>query len=196
MVVVACNTASSFSIPALKKTFAVPVIGVIDSGVKEAASLSRSRKVGVIGTDSTIGSGSYLKAMKRISPETRLFSRSCPLFVPLVENRVINDSVTMEMARRYLSSLKRKKIDTLILGCTHYPILKNVIGKVMKETKLVDSSSAVAKDVKEMLDKMGLASEKKAGGKLKCFVSDDTDGFRRTAGIFLKEKPEVKKAIL
>jgi len=196
MVVVACNTASSFSIPTLKRTYAVPVTGVIEPGVREALRLSGSGRIGVIGTDSTISSGSYRSAMKRMSGKARLFSVSCPLFVPLVENRWIEDPVTLEIASRYLRPLMDKNIDTLILGCTHYPILTKVIKKVMKGVKLVDSSFAVAKEVKGVLELSGLASPKSSGGSLECYVSDDPEGFRKTAGIFLKERPKVKKAVL
>jgi glutamate racemase len=196
MVVVACNTASSFCIPVLRRTFAVPVTGVIEPGVREAASLTSAGSVGVIGTRSTVKSGSYRKCMADVSSGTKVFGRSCPLFVPLVENRLIEDPVTREMAARYLSPFKRHGIDTLILGCTHYPVLKNVISSVLEDVNLVDSSQAVARSVGETLKGLGLLSGRRSGGKLRCYVSDDEEGFRKTAGIFLGRRPVVRKVNL
>ncbi len=195
MVVVACNTASSLALRSLKESYKTPVIGVIDPGAKEAARLTETGRVGVIGTAATVGSGAYKKALKKEDPSARLFSAACPLFVPLVENRHISDKITLEVARLYLEPLKKKKIDSLILGCTHYPILKTVIKKVMGQVKLVDSSSAVAKEAKDILSKEGLRADRQRG-KMKCFVSDDVEGFRRSAGIFLREKINVSKAVL
>jgi len=197
MVVVACNTASSLSLPSLKKAYRVPVIGVIDPGVKEAVRVSKSGRIGVIGTRSTVASGAYDRELAKFGPPYRLFSKSCPLFVPLVENRFSNDRITYEVARRYLKGLKAKGIDTLILGCTHYPILKTVIKKVIGNVRLVDSSSAVAGEVKRaFLEKAPEACRRNRRGRMKCFVSDDAEGFRRIAGMFLKEKINVKKVAL
>ena len=195
MVVVACNTASSFSLPALKRAYSIPVIGVISPGVEEALKVSVSGRVGVIGTSSTISSGEYLKQMKRISPDTRLFLQSCPLFVHLVETGFVNDPVTLQVAEKYLKGLKKKDIDTLILGCTHYPILKNVIKKVMKGVSLVDSSVAVAKKTRALLADNDMES-KRTKGTMNCFVSDDVEGFTKTVHIFLKDKPHTKKVVL
>ena len=198
MVVVACNTASSLSLTSLKKTYPVPVVGVITPGVKEAARVTKTGRIGVIGTSSTISSGAYKKAMKKVSASSKLYSECCPLFVPLVENRFLNDKITREVANKYLKPLKNKNIDTLILGCTHYPILKSVIGKVMKGVKLVDSSSAVAKEVKDILLKDGIAASpnRKRGGNLQCFVSDDIQQFRKVSKIFLKKDINIKRAVL
>ncbi len=196
-VVVACNTASSLSLASLKKSYPVPVIGVITPGVKEAVRISKTGRIGVIGTSSTISSGSYEKELVKMDPRCRIFSTRCPLFVPLVENRFINDTITYEVARRYLGRLKKKRVDTLILGCTHYPILKTVIADVMGRVKLVDSSLAVAEEVKEVLFKKGLGTcLKKGSGKMKCFVSDDVEGFRKVARIFLKEDFSAERAVL
>ena len=197
MVVVACNTASSLSLSYLKRTYPVPVVGVIAPGVREAVRASKSGRIGVIGTSSTISSGAYARELRKADASCRLFSESCQLFVPLVENRLVNDKITYQAARKYLKGIKAKRIDTLILGCTHYPLLKTVIKKVMGKVKLVDSSSAVAGEIKEMLEKKDLTARRKnRNGKMKCFVSDDVCGFRRASGIFLKEKVSVKKAVL
>jgi glutamate racemase len=198
MVVVACNTASSFSLANLQRSYPIPVVGVIKPGVKEARRLSRNGKVGVIGTKSTISSRAYEKELARSAGRSySLYARSCPLFVPLVENKLVRDQVTYRVAEKYLKPLRGKKIDTLILGCTHYPILKTVIGKVMKGVMLVDSSLAVAKEVRRILQRDGLLSgHVKKRGKMTCFVSDDPGSFRDFSGIFLKEKTRVKKAVL
>jgi len=197
LVVVACNTASSLCLPFLKKNYPVPVIGVIGPGAKEAARISKTRSIGVIGTSSTIASGSYERELLKAAGAYRLFVKPCPLFVPLVENRFINDTITYQVAERYLDGLKKKNIDTLILGCTHYPILKKVIDKVMDGVRLVDSSCAVAREVKSTLSEMGLdAGARVRGGRMSCYLSDDVEGFRAAAGIFLKEKVSVKKVTL
>ncbi|MEA3490152.1 MAG: glutamate racemase [Candidatus Omnitrophota bacterium] len=198
MIIVACNTASSLALPSLKDDYAVPVIGVIAPGIREAVRLSGNGRIGVIGTGATISSGSYERELKRIDKTCRLFSKSCPLFVPLVENRFTSDPVTYQVAERYLKGLRGKPIDTLILGCTHYPVLKTVIGKVMNNVRLVDSSSAVAGEVAETLLRKELEVRgKKRRGELTCFVSDDVKGFRKTAEIFMKKKKiRVKKVVL
>ena len=196
MVVVACNTASSLSLTSLKKTYPVPVIGVITPGVRDAVRVSKNGRIGVIGTSSTIASGAYDREVARAGLSCRLFSKSCPLFVPLVENRFINDPITYEVARRYLAGFKTRHIDTLILGCTHYPILRTVIGKVMGNVRLVDSSSAAAEEVKATLSKKGLEASRRRRGKTRYYVSDDVEGFSRVSGIFLKEKINVKKVVI
>ena len=197
MVVVACNTASSLSLNYLKKNYNVPVVGVITPGVKEALRISDSKRIGVIGTKSTVGSGAYEKNLLKLDAECNVFSKACPLFVPLVENKHLNDKITFEIAKDYLKGFEKNRIDTLILGCTHYPIIKNVLAKIMKEVRLVDSPSAVVKEIKSVMNINGLASERKRSyGKMKCYVSDDPEGFRKIAGIFLKKKIKVSKVVL
>lgn len=197
MVVVACNTASSLALSALKRHYPVPVIGVIEPGVAEAVRETENRRVGVIGTPSTIASGSYQRELAGHGRGYRLFPESCPLFVPLVENRFLSGPITEEVVRKYLAPLRKKKIDTLILGCTHYPLLKNVIGKAMKDVRLIDSSTAVARNVRDLLAKQGMTSGRRKGsGRTKYFVSDDTGSFRKVASIFLKEKINVRKVNL
>ncbi|MBU0682711.1 MAG: glutamate racemase [Candidatus Omnitrophica bacterium] len=198
MVVVACNTASSLSLRSLKKTYPIPVIGVISPGVREALSVSKNKRIGIIGTKSTINSKSYEKEILKLGGKAcRFFSKSCPLFVPLVENKFLNNKITYDVAQHYLGEFKSRDIDTLILGCTHYPILKQVIKKVMGNINLVDSSFVVSKEVQMLLDKKDLTRfSKKTQGTLKIFVSDDVEGFRSAAGIFLKEKIMVKKVVL
>lgn len=197
IVVAACNTASSLAVPSIKKEYSVPVLGVIDSGVRIAARVSKSGRIGVIGTDSTVRSRAYDSALKKCDPSCTLFSRSCPLFVSLVENRFSRDPVTRAIAERYLKYFDGKHIDTLILGCTHYPILKTAIHDIMKKVILVDSATGVAQSVAIMLDNAGLrAAKRKRAARIQCFVSDDPTGFKKAANIFLKEEFDVKKTVV
>jgi glutamate racemase len=158
--------------------------------------VSRQGRIGVIGTKSTIASLAYEKHLKKLDPSCVIFSASCPLFVPLVENRHLNDEITYKVAEYYLKGLKKNNIDTLILGCTHYPLLKDVLSKVVKGVEFVDSPSAVVKEMKTVIHEKGLASGRRGRGKLKCYVSDDAEGFRVTAGIFLRNKINVSRAVL
>jgi len=197
MAVVACNTASSLSLNAIKNEYGIPVIGVIAPGVKEAERLTQNKRIGVIGTNSTISSKSYDKTLAKLNKSCKIFSESCPLFVPLVENRVLRDKITYLTIEKYLDPIKKKNIDTLILGCTHYPIIKKAISRAMKGVKLVDSSISVAKEVREVLEKKDLQSNtKKKKGKISYFVSDDPKSFEKTAHIFLKKKIHAKKVAL
>lgn len=197
MVVVACNTASSFSLPSLKKNYTLPVIGVIRPGVKEAVLVTQNKMIGVIGTASTIASGAYAKELARRGPSYKLFPKSCPLFVHLVENGLTDDPVTYEMAGRYLGDIKANGVDTLILGCTHYPLLKEVISDVIGHgVNLIDSSYAVTREVGDILDKESLRSTKNRAGTMKCFVSDDRESFRRLARMIMGEDVDVKKVSL
>lgn len=194
LVVVACNTASSLSLNFLKRCFRVPIIGVIESGAKGAVASTRNNRIGVIGTQGTISSSAYEKAVKKINPKIILFSQGCPLFVPLVEEGWLDKGVTREVASIYLSPLKRKRIDTLILGCTHYPLLKDVIGRILgKAVLLIDSAKEVAKEVKEVLDANGLLNDSGGGKKYRFFVSDEPDRFVKMGERFLKRRIECVK---
>lgn len=197
LVLVACNTVSSLSLEFLKRCFRVPIIGVIGPGAKNAVSITRNNRIGVIGTKATISSGAYEKAVKKISLKISVYSQSCPLFVPLAEEGWINEKATRDIASIYLTPLRKKGIDTLILGCTHYPLLKNAIKKVMGSgILLVDSAQEVAKEARAVLDANGLLNM--AGGKKKhkFFVSDEPEHFVRLGERFLKRKIEcVKRAV-
>lgn len=197
-VVIACNTASSFSQSFLQRKYDIPIMGVISPGVRKAVSISKNNKIGIIGTEATVSSGAYEKELsKRYGKEFKMFSASCPLFVPLVENRMTSGEITTLAAEKYLTALKKNGIDTLILGCTHYPMLKKVISNVMKGVHLVDSSEAVAEEVRNVLLLKGLASRPPRGkGKMICYVSDAPGNFKKISGMFLKEEVDVKKVVL
>ncbi len=189
LVLVACNTASSLSLDFLKRCFRVPILGVIDPGAKAAARITRSGRVGVIGTGATIRSGAYEKALARLGPRYRVSSAGCPLFVPLVEEGWLDTKVAHDVARVYLAPLAGKRIDTLILGCTHYPLLKGVIGKVMGPgVSLVDSAEEAAREARLVLDAGGLLNGSARKGAETFFVSDEPAPFVATARRFLKRK--------
>jgi glutamate racemase len=189
LVLVACNTASSLSLDFLKRCFRVPIIGVIAPGARNAVNSTRNNRIGVVGTNATIVSGAYEKEIKKISRRIAVYSKSCPLFVPLVEEGWIGERVTCEVASIYLKGLKSKGVDTLILGCTHYPLLKDIIKKFMgSKVSLIDSAREVAKEARSILDASGLLNENPGLKKHKFFVSDEPGPFIRLSGRFLKRE--------
>ena len=160
LLVVACNTASAVSLGELRKQFSIPIIGVIEAGARAASRATKNGKVGIIGTETTVSSSAYTKAIREINADIETFGQSCPLFVPLVEEGWIDDDVTHAVAERYLGILKDKGIDTLVLGCTHYPLLKGIIQKVMGNgVRLIDSAEETANEVKEVLMRLNLINE-------------------------------------
>jgi glutamate racemase len=190
LVVVACNTSTAIALDQLKIELSVPVIGVIEPGVRRAIKSTKNSKVGVIGTEATIQSGAYTRALKAVNPEIEVYSRACPLFVPLVEEGWTENEVVEMTAKAYLGSLKQSGIDTLILGCTHYPLLKKAIRKFMgSDVRLVDSAEETAKEVESILRKEAIA--RKAGkGAHSFFVTDAPDRFVKVGRRFLGEKVE------
>lgn len=189
LVLVACNTASSLSLDFLKRCFRVPMIGVIGPGAREAVSVTRSGRVGVIGTNATISSGAYETAVKKINKNIDVYTTSCPLFVPLAEEGWVDKKVACDIAEIYLKPLKAKRVDTLVLGCTHYPLLKNVIKKVMgPKVSLVDSAREVAKEAKELLDASGTLNRSRSSGDHKFFSSDEPARFIKMGEHFLKRR--------
>ena len=152
LLVVACNTASAFSLDTLKQLFPIPIVGVIEPGARRAAAVTKTGKVGVIGTEGTIRSSAYAKAIKRMNPEIEVITRACPLFVPLAEEGWVDNDVARLAARMYLQGLNEQGVDTLVLGCTHYPLLKGIISEVMGErVTLVDSAEETALTVADIL---------------------------------------------
>ncbi len=165
--VVACNTASSLALDGLKREFDMPVIGVIQPGAKKAASASRLRRVGVIGTLATVRSRAYEKAIEVYGGDIEVTAVPCPLFVALAEEGWVDDEVTYRVAERYLRPLQDRGIDVLVLGCTHYPLLKPVLAEVMgTEVALVDSAEEAANEVAASLAEKGLAAGNKGGEKV------------------------------
>ncbi len=187
LVIVACNTASSLALEALKDRFEVPIIGVIEPGARQALESTRSGRIGVIGTKATIGSGAYEACLKRIDPSVRVYSEACPLFVPFVEEGWLDGDVVNRVARTYLDGLKNFKIDTLILGCTHYPLLEGAIRKVLgPRVKLVNSAEETAKESRRLLGEMGVSARRKRGAATtRFYVSDEPESFRTLGERFL-----------
>lgn len=186
VIVVACNTSSSYALNALKENFTLPIIGVIKPGARCAVGTTRNKKIGVIATTATINSQAYTKEIKKLERAAKVVSRACPLFVPLAEEGWNERRVTEDIVREYLLAVKNAGVDTLILGCTHYPLLKNVIGRVMgRKVKLVDSAQAVALEVKELLEDTGLARGEKHKARYEFLISDQPQHFRKLARRFL-----------
>lgn len=188
MLVVACNTASAVALDALSERLDIPVLGVIEPGARQAVARTRNRKVGVIATEGTIASGSYTRALKSLNPSLEIYTRACPLFVPLAEEGWTDNEVARSTAALYLTSLKRSGIDTLILGCTHYPLLAGAIAEVMGEkVVLVDSARTTAEAVRETLVRCGLA-RRSGSGSISFFVTDVPDRFVKVGGRFMGHK--------
>jgi len=190
IVVVACNTSTAVALGRLRESFSIPIIGVIEPGVKKAIESTNNKKVGVIGTEATIQSGAYTRALKAADGAIEVYSRACPLFVPLIEEGWTDNEVVEMTVKAYLGSLKQSGIDTLILGCTHYPLLKKAIGKFMGSgVRLVDSAEETAKKVQSALNK-GTLGKKSSKGTHSFFVTDAPDRFIRVGRRFLGEKVE------
>jgi glutamate racemase len=190
LVVVACNTSTALALETLRGQVKVPLIGVLEPGVRKALLITRNKKVGVIGTEATIQSGAYTKALKRHAGDIEVYSRACPLFVPLVEEGWIDNGIASMTVEAYLSSLKQSGIDTLILGCTHYPLLKKAIGNYMGgAVELIDSAEEIVKEVGMALEKHSLARRDGIGNH-SFFVTDAPDRFIKVGGRFLGEKVE------
>lgn len=189
IIVIACNTASAFALGTLQKTYTTPVLGVIEPGAAAAVAASVNKKIGVIGTQGTISSASYPKAIAKISKKIGVIQTPCPLFVPIVEEGWTQSAIAKQVAALYLKNLVERKIDTLVLGCTHYPLLKNTIKSVTgKNIKLIDSAAATAIAVKQMLMQKNLLNKSKARGKYTFFVSDNPKKFAETGSIFFGKK--------
>jgi glutamate racemase len=200
MLVVACNTASSVSLPTLKRHFHIPIIGVIEPGAKTAIETTKTNNVGVIGTLGTVKSNAYKKALKKIKRSVCVYQDPCPLFVHLAEDGWNKNKIAQMVADEYLKPLKDKNLDTLILGCTHYPLLKEVIQRsVGKKVELIDSGKETAKEVERILDKKHLLNSKKMTEKNHSifYVSDFPHKFKEVSQRFLsKELKHVHKVIL
>lgn len=185
-IVVACNTASAFALETICSEIPVPIIGVIKPGARTAAAGTRNGRIGIIGTEGTIKSGLYKQFIQQINPSVEVFGKACPLFVPLVEEGMADDWITKEVVKRYISELLDRDIDTIVLGCTHYPLLRKVIGEVAGEgVSLVNPAYETARELSQVLD----------GGKLLCepgsaphhifYVSDGAEKFRDFANSIL-----------
>jgi len=193
-IVVACNSSSSYALPALKRHVDVPVLGVIGPGVRKALAMTRSGRVGVVATPATVKSGAYQKQLLKQRPACMIEAQACPLFVPLVEEGWFDRSVTVSVAQEYLRPIQRAKVDTLILGCTHYPLLKQTLKSILgPDVFLVDSAQEVALELQGLLAREGLLNASRHKAKNLFLVSDGPDHFRKLAGKFLGQEIVLKK---
>ena len=182
VLVVACNTVSSVALSLLSRKFPVPVIGVIEPGARAALQATHNRHVGVIGTRATVRSGAYETVLRAMDTNVRVSSRACPLLVPLIEEGLLDDVVTDQVITRYLEPLLADGIDTLVLGCTHYPLLSAAIARALgRKIALVDSAENCATAVHEILDQHSLRSSATERGQLHVGLTDSADNFLNVA---------------
>ncbi len=186
LICVACNTVSSMALPVIRGHFRVPIVGVISPGAREAVYATKNRRIGVIGTKATINSRAYEKEIKTLDSAITVISQACPLFVPFVEEGWLNERAVEDVAKVYLKPLKDARVDTIILGCTHYPLLKAVIKKVMgSNVVLIDSAKQVATEVKQILSNDGLFEQNNSKPQRLFYVSDGPAWFSGLAKQFL-----------
>lgn len=190
VIVVACNTATSLALEELNETFKTPIIGVIDAGVKTALYTTKENKIGVIGTAATVGSKKYEIEIKKRNPEIETHAKACPLFVPAVEEGIISGKLVEQIVKLYLDEIENK-VDTIILGCTHYPLLKSAIREIYPNISVVDPAKETAIDTKEILIKQNLLkNDAEIGNEVKYFVTDGAKKFQEVGTMFLGEKIE------
>ena len=193
LVIVACNTSSSLALEYLKKVFRVPIVGVICPAVEKAISVSKKRRIGVIGTKSTINSGVYEREIQKRDKGICVRSKACPLFVPLVEEGLLEGKIVSDLIKLYLDDFK-KSIDTLILGCTHYPLLSKSITSFLKTANLVDSAQETALNTRSILKAKNILNEGKISVR-QFYVTDDPDNFFKLARLFLKRKIDKPRVV-
>lgn len=186
LLVIACNTASAVSLEAISERFTIPVIGVIEPGAKAAVAATKNRKIGVIGTEATINSGAYTKKIRALDSNIEVDSFACPLFVPLAEEGFTEDDIATLVAERYLKDVKARGVDTLVLGCTHYPLLKPVISKFMgRDIALIDSAIETVGKIKELLAGHDMANTVTTEPVSFFYVTDAAERFVKVGEKFL-----------
>ncbi len=190
-IIIACGTASSVALDTVKEEFDIPIIGVVRPAAKAALQATKNKKIGVLGTTGTINSGSYEKMLKALQPEAEVYAKACPMFVPLVENGYLKSEATNLIAREYLLPLKEHGVDTLILGCTHYPLLYETISDIMgTEVTLIDSGSVTADEVKAKMEAAGMLNDEKRRGINRYYVTDAVAQFETLGSVFLEKEIE------
>lgn len=197
-IVIACNTASAFALDEIQNELEIPVLGVIEPGAKIAAQVTQNKRVGVIGTVGTISSGIHKQHLLALDPNISVYGMACPLFVPLVEEGWMKDPVTIEVARRYLAELMREDIDTLILGCTHYPLLRSTLRGILGEkVTLVNPAYETSLELRSLLERMDLLStgEREEEFPYRFYVSDLADKFKKFANSILPYDVEMATVI-
>ncbi|NTU97074.1 MAG: glutamate racemase [Chlorobiaceae bacterium] len=195
LIIVACNTVSALALDVVEKTCgSIPVIGVLKAGAGLAVEATENSRIGVIGTQATICSNAYAVTINSLNPDAEVFSRACPLFVPLAEEGLVDHPATRLIAREYLDEFAGKDIDTLVLGCTHYPILRRIIGETVGPAiHIIDSAEAVARRTRELLDESGLLNKTREQALPHLLVSDLPQKFSRIYKLFMgSELPDVE----
>jgi glutamate racemase len=192
-IVVACNTASAEAVPRLQREFRIPIVGVIEPGVRAAVAASKSTRIGVIGTAGTIRSGAYQRGIEHLAGDAKVTAKACPLFVPLVEEGWVDTPVTQMVAETYLGEFRERDIDVLVLGCTHYPLLHGVIGSVLGDSvTLVDSAVETTREVKKALESENLRKDD-GDGRFTVYLSDIAPDFKRVGERILgREIPRIR----
>ena len=186
-IVVACNTATALALKELKETFKIPIIGVIEAGARTAIEATKNGKIGVIGTKATIQSGKYEEEIKLFNKKVEVLQKACPLFVPAVEEGILSGKLVNQIIKTYLEDFKRK-VYTLILACTHYPLLKDAIRKIYPDIKIVDPAYKTASDLKEILEQNEfLKNDAKKDEEVKYYVTDGQEKFKEIGIMFLEE---------
>lgn len=188
-VIVACGTVSSVALDIVKEEVPVDIIGVVEPTVEEAIKVTRNKKIGIIGTEGTIKSSSYKNKILNINKDIEIYEQACPLFVPLVENGYLKSEATKIIAAEYLKGIKEAGVDTLILGCTHYPLLSEVISEIMGDNvTLISPGVETAKYAVKLFEEKKLTSKENTKGTIDYYVSDDVDKFSYLASMFLNDK--------
>ena len=197
-IVIACNTASAIGYEKIDKLFKVPIYNVIDPCVDRAIQTTKTNHIAVIGTEATINAGTYQKKIHKINKKVNIISKACPLFVPIVEENLIKEKFAYDIARYYSQKIKKSDVDTLILGCTHYPFINNLISQAVgKKIKIISSSKVTAEHIKKQLSERMLLNSNKAYGNDQFYVSDEPQKFNYLAQVFLNNKSiKVKKIVL
>ncbi|MFA5073179.1 MAG: glutamate racemase [Nitrospirota bacterium] len=188
ILVIACNTVSSVNLAAIKQRLSIPVIGVIEPGAQAAVRATKNKRIGVIGTEATIMSSAYTKAIRSIDDTVEVFSTACPLFVPLVEEGWGESEIARLVAEKYLSLFVEKNIDTIVLGCTHYPLLKNVIKQVISRTAIIDSGVETGNALECILRNHSLLKTDQSQGQHNFFVTDSVKRFSIVGERFLQRR--------
>ncbi len=188
-IIIACGTASSAALPHITTEYDTDIIGVVDAASKRAAAATKNGVIGVLGTRGTVNSGKYAEKLKKLNDDFKVISTACPMFVPVVENGYADTKIAEMLAEEYLDDIVKGGADTIILGCTHYPLLRKTIQKIAgSSVNLIDSGAAAADDAKSIMEARGLLTGKAAKGRAKYYVSDTVHGFEELGSLFLSKK--------
>lgn len=189
LIVIACGTASSAALPHITTEYDTDIIGVVEPASKMAVDATRNGKIGVLGTSGTINSNKYSEQIGNLNPEIQVISKACPMFVPVVENGYSDSEVAEILANEYLDEMIKDNVDTIILGCTHYPLLKNTIQKIVgSDIILIDSGAAAAFEAKRIMSEQNLMSDRTKQGNTSYYVSDSVHGFEELGSLFLTKE--------